>query len=285
MFELLKYDLDNELYAVSIDKNKIKLGDSQKINKFNFMKFDDKVSETLNRHCIAFDSSFNKDTLDSIVDLFNIELNKDEHDNIESIIYKLASYFSTFRQENLYKEYLGLMSELFFIHKMKLEKIDVSNNYQYLSDLYDFQFENGNVEIKTIKKESNSVKLNIDQLQYIRESGNELICVRLCLASKTGTNILDLYNLIQFKDYKYNEIIMQKIKDLQNNNHDIFEELKIDLAKTELLLFDKKALPNVEFINNLKNNESFISATFDFKVINSNESITKLIRELKNDCC
>lgn len=107
MFKSFKYSQDHDLYGILINKNEIKLGDSDLVNKkYNYIKIG--IQQEYNDYYfISFDNTFDADTIDNLTNLFNIELQKNTHETIESIIDTLASYFSIYKNENLYKKYLG----------------------------------------------------------------------------------------------------------------------------------------------------------------------------------
>ncbi len=283
MFKSFKYSQDHDLYGILINKNEIKLGDSDLVNKkYNYIKIG--IQQEYNDYYfISFDNTFDADTIDNLTNLFNIELQKNTHETIESIIDTLASYFSIYKNENLYKKYLGLCSELFFIYKLKTEGINITDNYQFGHDLYDFHFKNGNIEIKTINKSASSIKMNVDQLEYINELGNELVCVYPVIDSANGLSVKDLFNLIDFNNSVIKENIINFIQEVKINHNSLLSEIKFDKDKTSLILFNKGLLPDSDFIKLLKQNNSFISAIFEFKICPLEKNILNLVKELNND--
>ena len=74
MFRIYKYK-DEEIYGLLINKELIELGDIEKINSFNFIKVDN-IKEQKNDFCIAFDSFFDIETMEIILNLCNNEFKK-----------------------------------------------------------------------------------------------------------------------------------------------------------------------------------------------------------------
>ena len=159
MFRLYKYN-EHEFYGLMISKNKINLGKKEKINSYKYITVDD-IKDYNDCFCIAFDEFFNEGTMNIILDLFNNEFSSNKHNTIEEIIDSISDYFSIIRKDNFLREYIGLLSELFFILWAHNNGYDIVSNYQEAeNDVYDFSFANNKIEIKTIDKNKKSISLS-----------------------------------------------------------------------------------------------------------------------------
>lgn len=283
MFEIYSYNESDNLFGIRIKKDVIDLGDINYINSFRFIKYTNDDGLDIEYHHLSFDQYFDKITLSMICELLNVSFKKDRCQKISDILSKLKSIFSTKRYENIINDYIGLMCELFFIYKMQLEKINIVDEYQFNSDEYDFNFINGSIEIKHFNKENKSFKMSPYQLKNIYNKKVEIICVYLSKNSSTGINLKQLLELIQISNYSKKEIIYDKINELCDLNTDIFNEWKIDLESSELIVLNKELLPTYEIITSLMNNQLFINGTLEFKIQEKKNDLKDLIKELKNE--
>ena len=283
MFEVFSYDENDNLYGIRILKQSINLGSLNKISEFTFIKLDDNNLLDQDYFHLSFEHYFNIEILNSICQMMNTIHDNDSALSITDILISLKTIFSVKRNENILNEYLGLMGELFFIYKMQNFNIDILKFYQVDKETYDFNFKNGSIEIKFMNKTNKTIHLNTEQLINIHQKNAEIICISLVKDQTNGFNLYKIFNQIQFNDFEKKEIIKCKIDNLYNSNKNIFNEWKVETEISNILIFDKSFLPNVDIINQIYKSKSFVNADFNFKVIESNENLYNLVERLVNE--
>lgn len=277
MFSIYSYELDKNLFGVCIDKDLIDIGDIDKINSYRFINVDF-INGYDNKHLLAFDSFIDYDSIKLICDLFNNELLKNEKITIEKIINNIAGIFSKYRQDNIFKRYIGLFSELIFIHKLQENNIDITRYYQFDHELYDFSLENVFLEVKTVNKISSSIKLNAYQIDNLYSNNVEIICVNLLSSQHNGKNLNELFSMIKFDNIEHKKIVQDEITNIFNSNPDIFDHEKFLIDESYIEIFDKSILPKYNFANELINSKSFVNATFELKVSKSYKNVVDAIK-------
>ena len=283
MFELYSYDEDDNLYGIRISKQSINLGSTNRILEFTFIKLDNNSLLDHNYYHLSFEQYFNLDVLKSICQMMNSIHEDDRSLSVAEILISLKAIFSVKRNENILNEYLGLISELFFIHQVQKKYFDILKYYQVDKETYDFNFQNGSIEIKFMNKSSKTIHLNTEQLINIYKKNAEIICISLSKDQTNGKNLYGIFNEIKFYDLEKKEIIKQKINKLFNSNKNIFNEWKVDTEISNIIIFDKTFLPNINIINEIYKSKSFVNADFNFKVIESNENLNNIVERLINE--
>lgn len=272
-----KYFYKNNYFGISIERNKIELGDKKYFDEFKWIKLDERDDKMW---ILSFQNLKNEEELESIVNVLNYQITNFEHITLVGIFKKFLALFEKFNKNQLINEYLGLLTEMTFIISCLKQNIDLRNNYQKNNDHFDFKLENNKfIEIKKVNKEYKSIILSHKQLEKLSE--NDLVVgIDLFLDSfNNSMNLLELINEINF-DEERKKYLNKKIDHILNQYNDL-SNIKVCLEKSNFYIIEKKYLPKIE--NNFKN--LLIDAKLKIYALainkNNKEFFEKLRREIK----
>ncbi|MGL4343288.1 MAG: PD-(D/E)XK motif protein [Metamycoplasmataceae bacterium] len=259
-FVIYKHNNSND-YGIATSRN-ISSGNIKNLEKYQWIRYANpiKLNDDENiYHSIVF-NNLNEEYVKKIKELFEIEYKKDSSLTLEEIVLKLSNAFRKIREKNNLTKYLGLMGELLFIKKCEQIRFDVKDFYSYGSvDVFDFHFNNYDVEIKYGNKENRSFFINFKQLNELRKNNtNELIVVLTHFDTQNGLDLLELYQSIANNDHKNLVVAYELINELQNESNELFLEYKVIPEKSDYVFIDKTYLPSI----NIKENNCLISAKF-----------------------
>lgn len=290
-FEIFSYKTKTNVkyQGIAFKKNLIKIGSKKDLDKFQYFKFDEEVP-LLGKTgwcAIALHSSiYDRDEIDSLIDLICVEYKKNSDISLSEIFNALNKKFEKTKYQNCTKQYIGLFCELMLIYYCQTElDFEIIDNYQrYGKDLFDFHFDKTDIEIKYITKQNQTITVSDRQLKEIHANDqNAIIAINLEQNSVVGSNLIQLLNRIVVKNSNTNnfEHLQTRISELYKICPEIFEELKYDLGKTSYVVLNHQQLPKITFD---KNGEMIASALFKLNVghwSDNNQKIRTLIGRLK----
>lgn len=171
----------------------------------------------------------------------------DDNKTIVDILEMFSDYFSKNDEDFLVNKLLGDIGEACFILTLQKNKIDYSKYYQHTEkSLYDFNFNNHFVDIKTTSSARKNIYLNWRQISIAKN-----VSFFVCEVNKVqnNDNIIDLLEKIKNK----NDIIKAKIEFWKKKNlkySNIIDSYTVDPKNVVAYFVDKKTIPTVKIINN-----------------------------------
>lgn len=265
--------------------NEIKLGDINKINKYKWISFDpNTVINGEQYKSIAFDG-IDKEYVTKIKEIFDCEFRENKDLSISEILDKLSQLFSSTKLKNDTKKYLGLLGEICFIYKCKEMDIDAWKFYQKnQKDTIDFGFPSFSFEIKLANKEKRSFKMSLKQLEALRNNPSTQLCALITdIDSIKGQNLEDIFEKCVEGHEIFNNDLISNVKNeifnLKKYSEKLFDEIKINIEKSNFLIFEKELLPEIE----LKDNNTLINAVFEIFIKDNGDSLSDFMSGYKNE--
>lgn len=276
-FEIFELDQKN-IYGIRILKN-INVGNINYLNSFLWIKYDEETpfSDGKKYQALIF-NNVSIEMMETIKQAIEIEYNIDPQNiSLSEILEKLSNFFKKIRKENLKKEYIGLLGELLFIYKMKQKNIEVINFYQKsLIDRFDFNFNGNKLDIKVVKLNERTFKINKKQLVNLIKYDYNVSIIELAFdTTKNGKNLEDIFILIN--DSNSLNFVYERIKKFKDADENMFKNMKIDINQSNIYLYDKKWLKKQE--DDFISNDSIVDAIFKIYFHNDlNKDIFEVIK-------
>lgn len=230
MFEIFNYS--NNFHGISIDRDKIHLGDTRFIEKLKSIKLDLQIDD---KYILAFNSDINELEIKIFCSLFNEELKNTN--NLSDIFKKFNNLFTKIEDENLMKMYYGLLCELIFIYHCEQRKINISKYYQSNDDKFDFNVNGTYLEIKKISGTDGSIIISDSQIKKLDFNDN-IVCVELT-SDTNGNSLEEIYRMISLNN-EQKSYIEKRIDDVSNISE------RVNINKTNFKLLNKKFLPTLD---------------------------------------
>lgn len=287
MFKAIEYAKRNNLtyYGLEINRDEIEMGDISKISNMYIIKVDNDIES--NKYIISFDSFCNTSLMiKSFENIFNEIKNKNKNFSIVDIIKELAYVFKNVQEKDNLKKYIGLLSEIAFIYFWQQKNIDTLPFFQLNDDSYDFSKNKKIIEIKHLNNDKKTIKINLNQLNKIKESNNNLLFVVSFQYACSGVSLSVLKDYLNFSNNRLvNEYINWKIIKLKQSSPNLFEEIKISIDSINVSQIDNNLLPSITIGNN-KNDSILVNAKFEISAIRCVEKelmVNNLISWINND--
>ncbi len=255
---------ENEM-GIGIDedtKKLINLGDIKKINYPNFKyegitQIQEDESKRIKKVHFIRIANIPKNLIREIANTINDWLN---HQNLSAneAFNKILDYFKKVEfKKRIVEKICGDIGEAFFIIKALENNINsVSSSLRRNdNDLYDFHFNNLDVEIKSSSLEKNQFIMTHEQLE---QSKNKKIVIVKFKKIKGEKNILDLYDIINEKlNGHLPDLLKEKYAEWKEINacsndesiNDIINDYTVNLDLVKIALFKDNNLPDIEIID------------------------------------
>ncbi len=217
------------------------------VDKYNFVS--DETGEERIAEFICFEN-MPKNILESIVSEIKnkLENNNDKVDNILNFIINLFSRHKF--NKKIRKQIMGDIGELIFMIKMKEKGFEVDKYYRKKEEsLYDFNFKDFYVEIKSSTKFLNEITITERQ---VSEADNKVVVVSRYQMLEDKQNIFKLFEILNSS----NPIILEKrnqykfLYESDEKAKKIFDDLTVDLDNTECFVLEEHLLPKIKIIHN-----------------------------------
>jgi len=222
--------------------------------------------------------SHSKSFLEGLVEEIHIYYRKNKWTLTKCFQHIAANFNKTKFKADLEKKIIGDIGEILFILKMyHLGYKDFQNNL-HLNDynLYDFVVDGQNYhfEIKSSSTIKNEIILSEEQLDQLEN--RKIIVVKFKIIEKNDDdkslfNILDLYQMLEDKTGKLNELLEQKQNEYKNLEDDISKDtidfsissLSVNLEKISYGIYNESSLPSIQIVlrGSLKNLKIYLDAT------------------------
>lgn len=176
-----------------------------------------------------------------------VETLDERRTTILDILETFSDYFSKKDDDFIIQKLIGDLGEIIFVLKLQELGIDYRKYYQLTEmALFDFNFNNHFVDVKTTSQYKKTIYLTKRQIEAEKDV-SFLVCEINKMSGKS--NIIDLLNMVNDK----NDIINEKIKywtGKLKTNSNIINSWTVDFQDVVTYFVDDKTIPSVSVLKN-----------------------------------
>ncbi len=274
-----RYTYDNGEMGICFNSS-VELGDIEVFKRYKFIVLDDReelVDENGIRCYGLYFKNMSEEFIEIICELMNLTIQQEPGLTVTQVLHSISTIFRRYDISTAINKYLGLFSELAFVKYLNDNGINGLDYYAGSNDELDFHFNDANIEIKYLSKESSSFTTSYRQLDKIKsKETNNYVVFDSVHHRKFGINLNELFNMVND-----NSQTMLRVRDsilkLYDEFPSLFDQYKILLEESKFLLVDRSFLPEV----NIKEKKTIISASFKiFAFTKDKTNVANYVREL-----